>query len=152
MRPRARRAHPIGGLAVDRLAARCAPGRTSQGFTLLEVLIAVLILVGALAGTAALLTAGITHEYVSRKTTAAAALAQREVERLRDLPFAEIASSTAPETFTVDGQTYEVVREVTPIGAPEPMKRVRVVVTWTHMGPRSYQTEVIFTDLLPPQR
>jgi len=121
-----------------------------RGFTLLEVLLAILILAGAIAGTAALLTASITQEYVARKTTAAAALAQQEVERLRDLPFADIASS-GPQTVIVDGQSYQVSREVTLLGSPESMKRVRVVVTWTHMGSRSYQTEVILTDLLPPR-
>jgi prepilin-type N-terminal cleavage/methylation domain-containing protein len=125
--------------------------RLAAGFTLLEVLLAMLILAAATAGTAALLTAGITHEYLSRRTTAAAALAQREVERLRDVPFGEIASSPAPETITVDGQTYQVSREVECFGTPAAMKRVRVEVTWTQMGLRRYQTEVVFTDLLPPQ-
>jgi Tfp pilus assembly protein PilV len=115
------------------------------------VLVAMLVLAAAVAGTAALLTAGITHDYISRKTTAAAAIAQQEVERLRDLPFADIASSPAPETVTVDGQVYQVQRQVALLGTPEAMKRVTIVVTWTHLGPRSYRTEVIFTDLLPPR-
>jgi prepilin-type N-terminal cleavage/methylation domain-containing protein len=126
------------------------PPTTARGFTLLEVLLAVLILAGAIVGTAALLTAGITQEYVARRTTTAAALAQQEIERVRDLPFGDIASS-GPETVTVDGQAYQISREVTLLGSPESMKRVRVVVTWTHMGARSYQTEVILTDLLPPR-
>lgn len=69
---------------------------------------------------------------------------------MRDLPFNDIASS-GPQTVTVDGQAYQVSREVTLLGSPESMKRVRVVVTWTHMGSRSYETEVILTDLLPPR-
>lgn len=129
------------------------------GFTVLEVLVAAMVLVFVVASTAALLLAAMTQGSVSKRATDAAALAQRAVEVLRDLPFDVIGRACPPPdqpcvppgsavwTETVGAHTYTVERVVT-VNDPQPnLKRIRITVTWNIRGARSYAAETIFTNL-----
>ncbi len=122
------------------------PRNARDGFTLLEVLIAASILVFVVASTTALIVAAMTQGTVSQRATAAAAVAQREIESLRDMRYDDIASA-GPTTVTVGNNTYTVTRVVTPNDPAPNMKRIQVTVTWTIRGPRSYVAETIFTNL-----
>ena len=125
---------------------RTQKGPRHNGFTLLEVLLATFILVFGVAATAALLLAANTQGTVSRRATEAAALAQRELEVLRDMRYDDIASAS-PTTLVVGRKTYSLERVVT-VNDPAPnMKRIRVTLTWVIRGTRTYVAETIFTNL-----
>ncbi len=125
---------------------RTQKGPRHNGFTLLEVLLATFILVFGVAATAALLLAANTQGTVSRRATEAAALAQKELEVLRDMRYDDIASAS-PMTLVVGSKTYSLERVVT-VNDPAPnMKRIRVTLTWVIRGTRTYVAETIFTDL-----
>lgn len=125
---------------------RTQKGPRHNGFTLLEVLLATFILVFGVAATAALLLAANTQGTVSRRATEAAALAQRELEVLRDMRYDDIASAS-PTNLVVGSKTYSLERVVT-VNDPAPnMKRIRVTLTWVIRGTRTYVAETIFTNL-----
>jgi Tfp pilus assembly protein PilV len=110
------------------------------------VLLATFILVFGVAATAALLLAANTQGTVSRRATEAAALAQRELEVLRDMRYDDIASAS-PTNLVVGSKTYSLERVVT-VNDPAPnMKRIRVTLTWVIRGTRTYVAETIFTNL-----
>lgn len=117
-----------------------------DGFTLIEVLVAVFILVFGIASTAALLVATTTQGTVSRRATEAAALAQKEIEVLRDVRYPDIASAP-PATLAVGSNTYTLERVVTADDPAPNMKRIRVTVTWVIRGTQTYVAETIFTNL-----
>ncbi|MGQ0550070.1 MAG: type IV pilus modification PilV family protein [Armatimonadota bacterium] len=117
-----------------------------NGFTLLEVLLATFIMVFAIASTAALLMATSTQGTVSRRATEAAALAQKELEVLRDMRFDDIASA-APTTLVVGSNSYTLERVVTANDPAPNMKRIRVTLTWVIRGTQTYVAETIFTNL-----
>jgi Tfp pilus assembly protein PilV len=133
--------------------------QASGGFTVLEVLIAAFILVFAVASTASLFLAAMTQGTVGKRASDAAALAQRELEAIRDLPFDAVGrtancppppcvpAGTTVNTQTVGAHAYTVERVVT-VDDPAPnMTRIRITVTWDIRGPRSYVAETIFTNL-----
>lgn len=125
---------------------RTQKGPRHNGFTLLEVLLATFILIFGVVATAALLLAANTQGTVSRRATEAAALAQKELEVLRDMSYDDIASAS-PTTLVVGSKTYSLERVVT-VNDPAPnMKRIRVTLTWVIRGTRTYVAETIFTNL-----
>ena len=125
---------------------RAVLARGDGGFTILEVLVATFILVFVIQATAALMLAAMTKATVSRRATEAAALAQRELEMCRDMPYDEIMSEPAT-TQTVGSNTYTLERVVT-TGDPAPnMKRIQVTVTWSVHGSKTYVVETIYTNV-----
>lgn len=120
--------------------------QAQQGFSVLEVLIASYILVFAIAATAALLIGLMTQTMASRRATEAAALAARELETLRDAQYRAIASAPA-SMRTVGANSYTLERIVT-VDDPAPnLKHIRVTVSWTLRGARSYAVETVYTSL-----
>ena len=119
--------------------------RGENGFTVVEVLVAVVILAFVLTAVNALLVAGVTQAAVSKRATDAAAAAQQELETLRDLSYASILSAPS-KTVTVGTHTYTVNRVVTDNDPQPNMKRITVTVTWNLQGVRSYVAETIYAD------
>lgn len=116
-----------------------------EGFTLVEVLVAIVIMAYILLAVNVLLVAGVTQVAVSKRASDAAAVAQRELETLRDVPYA-VMQSASPRTETLGTHTYTVERVVAD-NDPEPnMKRITVTVTWNLQGGRSYVAETIYVD------
>jgi len=120
------------------------PGQA--GFTVLEVLLAQLVFAFVVASTAALHLAAMTQGAVSRRAVEAAALAQEELEQIRDMPYDQILSA-GPTPRTVGAHTYVLERVVTNDDPAANMKRIRIIVTWNIRGPRTYVAETIFTSL-----
>jgi prepilin-type N-terminal cleavage/methylation domain-containing protein len=75
----------------------------NSGFTLIEVLVAAVILV--IGATAVLMTlvAGIHNVQRGKDTQIAIDVAQREIEKVRSLPFDEVALAAAPTVSAVEG-------------------------------------------------
>lgn len=111
----------------------------NKGFTLIEVLVAMVILSVGLLGTAALITGIINGNKVSNRITTATVLAQDKMEEIKGLDYSSIVSepkSSLPPPY----DQYE--RQVTVID-PSPaanMKTVTVTVYWESNKSVSLQT------------
>jgi Tfp pilus assembly protein PilV len=128
---------------------RFSPG-ISPGLSVLEVLVAVALFAVVVAAVVAVLSLVGTYGALGRRSTDATTVAAAEVERLRDLPYDRIPTGQLEFTVEFGGSTYHV-RRVVELDTPEAgMKQVTVEVTYDLMGPRTYRTQVIFTDLMRP--
>ena len=85
------------------LTATQARGRIlscERGFTLIEALIAVLILIVGLVAVSQLLVVAASSNSTANGTSAAAAAASRELERLQTVPFANLAIGGSVDPIT----------------------------------------------------
>jgi type IV pilus assembly protein PilV len=111
----------------------------NKGFTLIEVLVAMVILSVGLLGTAALITGIINGNKVSNRITTATVLGQDKMEEIKGLDYSSVVSepkSSLPSPY----DQYE--RQVTVID-PSPaanMKTVTVTVYWESNKSVSLQT------------
>jgi type II secretory pathway pseudopilin PulG len=119
--------------------------RREEGFTVVEVLVAIVNLGIVLLGINAVLLTGFTQAAVSKSTSDAAAVAQQQLETLRDVSYANIQAAPTT-TVTVGTYAYTVNRTVT-VNDPVPnIKHIKVTVTWNLQGTRSYVAETYFSD------
>lgn len=116
----------------------------TAGYTLMEVLVS-MIMVGVSA-TATVKGMVFTTDMVGQNTRLHKAidLAQATVERLRDLSYDGIASST---TTSTDGK-YTIVTAVNEDSPEYGMKTIKVTVSWTWKGlSKSYALDTVFAQL-----
>jgi type IV pilus assembly protein PilV len=107
-------------------------GRRSAGFTLVEVIVAIVLLGVGLMGMAALSTTVTRANVQSSSLTTATALAQERAERLRTEDYDALASGN--DSRVVDNVTYTRSWVVT-ADDPEPgLKTVAIAVSWTTRG------------------
>ena len=106
-----------------------------DGFTLIEILIAMGIFTAAILGVAISTTSVIKANQSSYSTTIAINLAQDKLEELKALP-ASLASG-GPVTDTINGETFSRSWTVTSDSPITGMKRIDVTVTWTDYGSHS---------------
>jgi type IV pilus assembly protein PilV len=107
-------------------------GRRSAGFTLVEVIVAIVLLGVGLMGLAALSTTVTRANVQSSSLTTATALAQERAERLRTEDYDALASGN--DSRVVDNVTYTRSWVVT-ADDPEPgLKTVAIAVSWTTRG------------------
>ena len=106
-----------------------------DGFTLIEILIAMSIFTAAVLGVAISATSVIKANQSSYSTTIAINLAQDKLEELKALP-ASLASG-GPVTDTINGETFSRSWTVTSNSPISGMKRIDVAVTWTDYGSHS---------------
>ena len=97
---------------IARLRNRLA---VSEGFTLVEVLIAILLLSIAIIGTAATLDNTRKLTNTSEREEAAVNIAQREIELIRGLPYPALALTTnPPNSGSANNPNFYVDASVTP--------------------------------------
>ena len=101
---------------------------SSNGFTLIEVLVAMVILSIGLLGTAALITGIIKSNQVSNRITTATVLAQDKMEEIKSVGYSNAV--TEIKAFLPPDDKYE--REVTVVddSPAANMKTVTVTVYW----------------------
>jgi type IV pilus assembly protein PilV len=101
----------------------------NKGFTLIEVLVAMVILSVGLLGTAALITGIISGNKVSNRATTATTLAQDKMEDIKRLGYSNTVSETRA-SLSSPYNNYE--REVTVVddSPAAKMKTVTVEVYW----------------------
>ena len=120
--------------------------RRQQGMSLIEVLVAIVLFAIAASGTAALATESIRRTVENRHGTAAALLAQQELERVRELDYPNIAANNY--TATMAGQSFTVDTAVQTDVPVANVKSITVTVSWTGPeGSRSYAVPTIYTDV-----
>lgn len=121
--------------------------RRTGGFSILEVLAATALFAVVAAAVSALATTSVRFTIDNRHGTAAAMLAQEELEDLRGMAFEDVESRARSEI--VGGQAFTITTVVDD-DDPEPgMKHIVVTISWG--GPRGVRThaiETIFTSLL----
>jgi hypothetical protein len=99
-------------------------------------------------GIAALATQSMVRTSQNRHATAAALLAQRELERIRALPYASVGASGGSSSSTVQGQSF-TINSVVQTDTPAPnMSQITTTVSWTGPeGAKSYAVRTIFTSV-----
>ncbi len=106
----------------------------NKGFTLIEVLVAMVILSVGLLGTAALITGIIRSNQVSNRITTATVLAQDKMEEIRRLGYFGMPTSDTTTTESYNSITnYSLYKRVTSTDVVNPaadMKTVTVTVYW----------------------
>ena len=111
----------------------------NNGFTLMEVLVAMLILSVGLLGMAALITGIINSNKLSNRISTATVLAQDKMEDIKRLGFSNAASETkVPMSSPYDNYEREVT--VTPNSPATGMSTVTVTVYWELSKSVSLQT------------
>jgi prepilin-type N-terminal cleavage/methylation domain-containing protein len=120
--------------------------RGQRGFSLLEVLSAISLFALVAAAVASLTTSAMRQTVWNRHATAAAMVAQDEVENLRGLAYETLESRN--RVVTIDGQDFSVTTTVLEDDPAAGMSRIQVRVDWTGPeGSRNYDVETIFTDI-----
>ena len=105
-----------------------------QGFSVVEVLIAVSILAVSLLAIASMFPVGYQDIEYSGRMTIAAELARQKLEELRNTSFSSLASSSSPENLS-GGFTRSWTVVDAGVGAQAAdLKQVTVTVTWQGFG------------------
>ena len=119
-----------------------------KGLTLIEVLVAAVILAAGSVAVSSLIAAGLIRADTNSAMTHATDLAIQEIETLRATDYATLASRTAPNSpDTWNGTPFTIQSTVTR-DAPAPnMSTIVVAVTWTQRGQNyGYNLQTIYAD------
>lgn len=120
------------------MTARANTSRSSSpGFTLIEVLMAMLVLTVGLLGLLQSLQVGYRQSVRDRMREEAVQLAEEQMHDLRRAPYDEIDGKMDEVIKTVGGVKvhFKIVKVVAGIGpAADPAKKLRVTVSWTANG------------------
>jgi len=120
--------------------------KNGKGFTLVEILIAILLLVIALVGLASVTVSVIKGNDLSRMVTTATTLAKDKMEQLKNLSTTSAGygaldtlaltdgSQTVLETVYTRAWTVGAVGTTAPDNDTTRMKRITVTVTWIWNG------------------
>jgi len=103
----------------------------NNGFTLIEVLIAMVILSIGLLGTAALITGIIRGNKLSNRITTATVMAQDKIEKIKDVGYAGADAEAGTEPYGgADFPLYKRITDVVPDNPAAGMKKITVTVYW----------------------
>jgi len=123
---------------------------TSQnGFTLLEVLVAIVILTIGLLGTAGLTTGVIRGNHFSKNVTSATAAAQTKLEAIKSGGYVYATAVNFPsDAVTMGGMTFTRTTTITNSSPATNMKTVSVTVSWTESNntARSVNLQTILAE------
>ena len=103
----------------------------NNGFTLIEVLVAMVILSIGLLGTAALIIGIIRGNQVSNRVTTATTLAQDKMEEIKEAGYAGVDAEAGTEPY--DGVNFPLYKRITDVALGNPvagMKKITVTVFW----------------------
>lgn len=143
------------GLAAVSNRARLPQAKSQSGFTLLEVLVAIVLLGFAYAGILSALSQGLKLARAAADQENAVILAQSLLEENRALPKAEIVGSDAREVYGGTPFGYKVeVRDVPLFGdyadkvkADFELKQINVDVYWGEREPKRHYRLVTFQNV-----
>ena len=121
-----------------------SPRKGEKGFTLIEVLVAIVILSVGLLGMASLTVAIIKGNQLSNDLTTATTLAQDKMEQNRNTSY----SSVSPETKAVLPSPNDEYKREVEVTEANDMKTVTVTVYWGGASKEDHEVELktIITD------
>jgi prepilin-type N-terminal cleavage/methylation domain-containing protein len=115
---------------MNRLA-KYPRAKSHGGFTLLEVLVAIVILTIGLLGTAGLTTGVIRGNHYSKNITSATAAAQTKLETIKSGGYSYATATNFPnDTVSMGGTTFTRATTITSNSPAANMKSVSVTVSW----------------------
>ncbi len=119
-----------------------------DGLTLIEVLVAAVILAAGSVAVSSLIAAGLIRSDTNSAMTHATDLAIQEMEDLRSLDYSTLASRTAPNSPDVwNGTSFAVETTVTRDSPAPSMSTIVVAVTWRQRGQNyGYTLQSIYAD------
>jgi type IV pilus assembly protein PilV len=107
--------------------------RSRDGFTLIEVLVALLILSVGLLGVAGLTAGIIRGDFFSRNITSATAIAQTQLEAVQNKGYLNANTTNFPSsaaTVSMGGVNFSRTTTITDNSPAANMKTISVTVTW----------------------
>jgi Tfp pilus assembly protein PilV len=117
-----------------------------RGTSLLEVLVAITLFALTASGMAAFAVNALRRSSGNRGSTGAVIAVQHELEDLRGLDYAAVASRSYGTT--VGGHPYGIATAIANDTPASGMKRVTVTVNWSEpLGPQSYVLRTILTQI-----
>jgi len=145
-----------------RPSRRTGNGSRCDGFTLIEILVATLLLLIAMAGIVPFFLAGLSHATASRHLSVATNIAREKMEEIRQLDYREImedeSSPTDPANLSVRfgdsvfvaerNMNFTIDYEVLPVDG-QAAKSVQVTVSWT--APPSPVTPAVVKTVIAEQ-
>ncbi len=119
-----------------------------EGLTLIEVLVAAVILAAGSVAVSSLIAAGLIRADTNSAMTHATDLAIQEIENLRATDYAALASRTAPNSpDTWNGTRFAIQSTVTRDSPAPNMSAIVVAVTWAQRGQNyGYNLQTIYAD------
>lgn len=120
-----------------------------SGFTLLEVLVAIVILSIGLLGTAGLTTGVIRGNQYSKNVTSATAAAQTKLEAIKSGGYANATTANFPsDTVSMGGTSFTRTIAITSGSPAANMKTVSVTMTWNESNntARSVNLQTILAE------
>jgi len=122
--------------------------RRRHGTSLVEVMLAVLILIIAVMGVSSTYVSGRRELVNQRYYQAAAQLAVQSIEELKATGYAGISEGEREEELTVNGLTYvrntQTELTATPsTQVPKPCKKVTVTITWSLAGGDQHEARLV---------
>src|ERR1041385_2970335 len=109
--------------------------KSEQGFTMLEIVIALVLMMIVVLGAAALFGYAINYNSGAYDRTLAHVVAQRQMEYLRRVPYANLATPAQPEPNIVSsGRSYRIVTRICAdatagCGGSATLKKITIDVT-----------------------
>ncbi|OGQ97612.1 MAG: hypothetical protein A2521_10565 [Deltaproteobacteria bacterium RIFOXYD12_FULL_57_12] len=123
---------------------------TERGFSLIEVLVALFILIFAVLGTMGLLTSNISNTRFAAQITEATTLAQDRLEALKAKPFDDIISANYPAQTALDVNGVNgagvYTRTTTIDTSVANLKQVAVTVLWAYGGTHTVVLRTVISN------
>lgn len=115
-----------------------------RGFTLVELLIAIIIFSAVILGGFGILRLGIAHVDNARHVTRASQIMQSEIEEIRSKPWSDIVALTGPEQEVPVGSQfaepsyipYQLKRTVSGVGNS---RKITLIISWSDVAGRFHE-------------
>jgi type IV pilus assembly protein PilV len=113
---------------------------TEEGFTLIEIMIALVVMSIGLTALAAVQISAIRGNAFSKRMTTAVSIADEKIEQLKSSPYANILSEPSIQ-ITQSNMNFTMQVTVTANSPLPNSKKVEVVVTWSE-GSKSHSVPI----------